>query len=179
MSGIHDEIMEYVQGLLQDALIDNIDPSDEARAGVVKLGELQGEPEPDTARISVTVHENDPDGFDFAGRGSWADKVDQVECGGALTWLRRFTVKARCLLESTHESLAVARRIQSTVKERIEEALLGALFVGVASYDEYVSRGPLGEGMSVDMLQAGGPTSYDMQVKIRFEVLTTRTGVFQ
>ena len=46
---------------LQTALIDDIDPADNVRAGVVMAGPLQGNPIPDIARISVTVSENDPD----------------------------------------------------------------------------------------------------------------------
>jgi len=178
MSGIHKAIMDRVETVLQTALIDNIDPADIAIAGVVKQGPLQGDPEPDTARVSVTIHENDPGNFDE--NEEWADKIDMLECGGAITWARRFTVKIRCLLELSQEDLATARQIASTVKERAEIALLSELFTGVVSGNERVSRGVFAETLSTQMRQSGGPPdAYDFHIKIRFDVLSTRTGVYQ
>jgi len=177
MSGIHKAIMDRVETVLQAALIDDIDPADIAIAGVVKQGPLQGDPEPDTARIAVTIHENDPGNFDQ--NEEWADKVEFLECGGAVTWARRFTVKIRCLLEMTREDLATSRQIASTVKERAEMALLGEPFINIASGNERVSRGAFSDSFHGQMRQSGGPPdSYDFRIKIRFDVLTTRTGVY-
>jgi len=177
MSGIHKAIMDRIETVLQAALIDDIDESDIAIAGVVKQGPLQGEPEPDEARISVTIHENDPDNFDQ--NEEWSDKIDFLECGGAITWVRRFTVKIRCLLEMSREDLATARQIASTIKERAEMALLGELFTGVSSGNEYVSRGPFADSFQGQVRQSGGPPdAYDFRIKIRFDLLTTRTGVY-
>lgn len=184
MSGIHDAVMLYTAAYLTEALVTvplAADPDDVAAAGAVVRGPLQGDPDPDEARISIDIYENDPDSFEGSGtRGLWVDEVYEVECGGAVTWSRKFTVKARCLLETTKENLNEGRSIASTVKERIETAILRNLYSGVQSGDEYVSRGPLADSISTEMLQAGGPPdAYDFHIKVRFELLTTRTGVFQ
>ncbi len=180
MSGIHDLILLYVRDALQKALMDDVPEDDKARAGVIFIGPLQGSPTPDDARISVTLHENDLDaaapGVASGLKGEWVDEVDEIECGGASTWVRRFTVKARCLLVNSAESLDEARTIASTVRERIEDTLSRLPFTGVANASEYVSRGVLSDEMAGEMLQAGGPEAYDYQIKVRFSVLTTRNG---
>jgi hypothetical protein len=180
MSGIHDAVLEHVRDALEVALITNIAEEDLARAGVVLIGPIQDEPAPDTARISVTLHENDPDRLIKAVTGmtdDWSDEIDEIEIGGAVTHLRRFTLKARCLLVNTAEELDVARSIASTVRERCEITLTTLSFSGVTSGTEYISRGILAEDMTGEMLQAGGPGAYDYHIKIRFSVLTTRIGV--
>lgn len=179
---IHDEILRTVETALNTALITTPGTSDVAAAGIVKLGNLQGEPDPDNARISVTLHENDPDRFISGAvtglKDDWSDKVEFVEIGGATTWTRKFTVKARCLLEQSKEELTEAREIASTVRSRLEHALAGISFDGVSytgDYYEYVSRGIISEALQGEMLQAGGPPdSYDYFIKFRFDVLTTR-----
>lgn len=175
---IHDAILQVVKDALQYSLIDGVDPDDDAIAGVIKLGDLQGDPDPDIARISVTLHENDPDGF-ISGMPTgmsekWSDEVDEWEIGGVVTWKRRFTVKARCLLDASKEDLATARQIASTVRERIEHALPRISFGSVSQNGEYVSRGITSDALKGEMLQSGGPPdSYDYFIKVRFEVLTT------
>jgi len=178
---IHDAILEHLQGVLKAALIDNIAEDDPSRAGVVVLGPLQGDPmDPDVARISVTLHENDPQDMESS---AWDDQVADfedggIEIGGAVTTERRFTARARCLFENSGEDLQTARRIASTVRSRIEKALLSTTFGGVADDDEYVSRGILSRQLYGRMFQAGGPPdAYDFHINIRFEVLTTKTGV--
>jgi len=175
---IHDVILNYVRDELQDALIDSIPTDDTARAGIVMLGPLQGDPNPDDARISVTIHENDPDryyGDKTMGPPIWADEVSYIECGGSITWKRRFTVKARCLLVATQEDLTSTREIASTVRSRIETALLGMSLSGLAYEDEYVSKPSFNQHLRGEMVQAGGPPdAYDYHIKILFEVETTR-----
>lgn len=176
MSGIHDAVLLATQVMLQKALITDIAEEDPARAGVVKIGPLQGEPEPDDARISVCIYENDPD--DISG-SEWQDNVLHVECGGVVTFERRFTIKGRMLLVNTREALAASRAIASTLKERIEIALLREQYVGVTSGNEYVARGPLADAVVSSLRQGGGPPdAFDISFKIRFDILTTRTGVF-
>ena len=180
--GIHNEILELVQSELEAALIDNVSTSDTARAGVVKLGPLQGDPEPDEARISVTLHENDPDIVYKSGTTSqdeWLDEVVEVEIGGSasVTWARRFSVKARVLLDETQEELAEAREIASIVRSRIEHTLMRISFSGTTYDNETVVRGIYAPGISGEMTQAGGPGSYDYHIKVRFDVLTTMNGV--
>lgn len=174
-TGIVDLVVEYVQEKLEEALITNLASGDPQRAGVVKIGPLQGDPEPDTARISVEVHHNDPDSLD----GPWRDRIEIVEIGGVVTWSRRFTVKIRCLLDRTREVLDEAREIASGVRDKAELVLLKELFVGVATADEYVARGAMARTLQSDMVQGGGPPKdYDFHIKIYFEVWTTRTGVY-
>jgi len=176
VSGIHDAVMNRTQAMLQKALITDIGEDDPALAGVVKVGPLQGEPEPDDARISICIYENDPDDLEGA---EWQDRVTEVECGGVVTFERRFTIKGRMLLVDTGEELTVARSIASTVKERIEIALLKEQYVGIASGNEYVARGPLADAIVSNLRQGGGPPdAFDISFKIRFDILTTRTGVF-
>lgn len=177
MSGIHNEILKRLQAELQKAFIDDILVGDPTRAGVILLGPLQGDPDPDVARISITLHENDPEamlGKELGGNnGSWNDEIEEVEVGSCVTWKRRFTVKARCLLEQTQENLSDAREIASTIRSRIEAALLKIKFTGIATADEYVSRNAYSEHIQGEMVQSGGPGAYDFHVKIRFEVLST------
>jgi hypothetical protein len=173
--GIVNEILEFTQVQLEAALITNISDSDPAKAGVVKIGDLQGDPDPDIARISVVIHHNDPENID----GPWRDFIEIVEIGGVVTWARRFTVKIRCLLETTKETVDEARPIAAIVRDRTELALLKELFTGIQTDDEYVSRGPMATSLKSDMLQGGGPPdSYDFHIKVYFDVYTTRTGVF-
>jgi hypothetical protein len=200
---INSLILDKVVAVLQDKLIDDfaplhipdpppdpplpVAPEDPARAGVVFKGPLQGDPEPDTARISITVHENDPDNF-FSGQvtqitGDWSDEVAEVECGGGsggAIWNRRFTVKGRCLLVNSKEGLDDTREIASTVKTRIERALRGIDWSDVFEEDEnhvmieYVSRPVL--SMRSEAVQGGGPPdSYDYFIKVRFDVQTIET----
>ena len=177
---IHEEILDYLQAALVTALIDSVVTDDPARVGVVKLGPLQGDPDPDAARISIELYENDPDN-EVKGSGiggmtwGWQDEVYEIECGGSITWIRRFTIKSRCLLESTGEELLAAKRIASTVRSRIERTLLGLSFSGVESEDEYVARGPFSEDIASETVQAGGPPdAFDFNIKMRFTLLTTQ-----
>ena len=172
--GIHNEIMKVVAASLQATMITNIPMGDVTRAGVVQLGPLQGDPDPDEARISVTIHENDPDlGGEFKLTTEWSDDVADIECGGAVTFSRCFTARCRCLLVNTGESLAGAREIASTVRDRIEKTLLDTDFSDVSFGSESVSRGVLSAFIKSEMLQSGGPESYDFHIKVRFDVLTT------
>jgi hypothetical protein len=176
MSGIHHEIIKHVHAALTASLITNVDEDDAAIAGVIQYGPLQGEPmDPDEARISVTIHENDPDKFlngAITGLDSnWSDEVYDAEVGGATTWRRRFTIKARCLLENTQEVLL---DVASILRDRIEDTLLTLSFSGVQTSNEYVARPVVAEEMKSEMLQGGGPEAYDYNIKVRFEVLTTK-----
>lgn len=182
---IHKAIMDYVKARLERDLITAVssdgNPANEGTIpGAIKLGPLQGDPDPDIARISAEVYENDPD-QEIKGSGisqtdrPWKDTIELVEVGGGITWRRRFTVKVRVLLESSREDLENARRIASTVRSRVERSLMRMSFNGVESEGEYVSLGPFSDELVSEMLQAGGPPdAYDFFVKIKFEVLTTQ-----
>lgn len=175
---IHKKIMDRVQRYLEDNMIDALQPADPSRAYLVKLGPLQGDPDPDEARIFLTIHENDPDTFVTGTvtsfEGKWQDDIDEYEIGGpaVATWNRRFTVKARLLLEQTREGEDEARELASTVRTRIEHLLPRISFSGISEDGEYVSepiRTVLGE-----MIGAGGPPdSYDFLIKVRFSLKTT------
>lgn len=180
MSAIHYQIMDLVERKLQKVLIDDIEPLDPTRVGVVKQGDLQGDPiDPDEARIYVQIYENDPDKFVTGAvtgmRDEWADRVLFTEIGGATTWIRRFTIKARCLLVDTQEDLMDGREIASTVRSRIEHALPEIAFTSVdPDQDEYVARRIVSNRLRSEMFQAGGPPdSYDFHIKVRFDLLTT------
>ncbi len=179
---IHNQILEHLRDKLTADLITSIIPADKSVPGVIKIGALQGDPSPEVARISVTLYTNDPDkivggGVTAMGR-SWDDEVEEVEIGGAITHKRRFTIKASCLYVETREAEEEMRSISSLVRERLEVSLLKMSFAGVSSGDEYVSRGVTSEELHGEMLQAGGPPdAYQYEIKIRFSVLTTRTGV--
>ena len=177
---IHQAIIDHTVTLLQKTMIDDLLSTDSTRAGVVKKGDLQGEPDPDVARISVTIHENDPDSIIGGGissmSDSWKDEVIEVEVGGGRTWSRKFTVKIRCLLDRTRESLSIAQSIASTVKERLEEAILSDPFSNIVDGGQYVARGPFADTFQSEMIQSGGPPdSYDYFIKVRFDVWTSNT----
>ncbi len=182
--GIHDQVLEYVRDALISALITGVPDGDPTKAGAVKIGHLQGEPGPDEARISVTVHENDPDKFVSGSLtsidGSWDDEPLEIEVGGSLTTDRKFTIKGRCLFEGTRENLDTARAITSAVRDRVERTILRLSFAGIATVDEFVARGAASTDIQSETLQAGGPPdAYDYHFKIRFSILTTRNGVTQ
>ena len=175
-------IMEHLRDELQAGLIDHIPADDPTRAGAVKIGPFQGNPSPEEARISVSIHENDPDGIVKGGvsgmSGDWSDEMDLIECGGAATMSRRFCIKVRCLFVKTGEAEDAAREIASTVRSRIERLLKKMSFNGVRTEDEYVARGVLSEDLKVEMMQAGGPPdAFDYIIKFHFSVLTTQTGL--
>jgi hypothetical protein len=176
------KILEHLRAGMQAGLIDNVPEGDPARAGYVKIGPYQGDPTPDEGRITISIHENDPDsivksgvtGFD----DDWPDEVSLVECGGAATTTRRFTIKARCLFVKTNEPEDAARTIASTVRSRIETILKKMRFNGVSTDDEYVSRGVVATDLRGEQTQAGGPPdAFDYIIKVRFSVLTTQTGL--
>ena len=176
---IHDSILNTVKDALEQAMITDVGSGDSAVVGIIKLGDLQGEPDPDTARISMRLYENDPDRFISGAvtglKDDWSDEVVEVEIGGATTWRRKFTIKARCLLESTKEGLTDTREIASTVRSRLEHALPYISFSTVEYDGEYVARGIVSDTLRGEMIQSGGPPdSYDYFIKFRFDVLTTR-----
>jgi hypothetical protein len=182
---IHDAILERVRAELADALIMSLPSDDSTRAGVVKIGPLQGDPDPDVARISVELYANDPDQELGISAGSskaetWDDRVEECEVGGGVLWSRRFTVKARCLFETTQEDSDTARKIAMSVRSRIEKSLLGIRFGGLSSENETVIRGVFSENLRSSTTQSGGPPdAYDYFIKVRYEVLTyERVGVF-
>lgn len=187
--GIHAEIIEYVEEALKDALLEDISWANPAvgattgdtKAGVVQIGPIQGDPDLDEARIVVTIHENDPQAFHSGPltgmSGGWNDEIYLVEIGGATTMKRRFTVRGRCLLEQTAETTDEARDVASTLRSRIEHTLLGLRFTGVSSSNESVTMPVRSDSISSELYQSGGPDAYDFHIKVRFEVLTTITGV--
>lgn len=185
---IHKSIMDYVKTRLERDLVaaympdsaGNINPTDDAIPGAIKTGPLQGDPDPDVARISVELYENDPD-QEIKGSGissstePWQDKIEEIEIGGGITWRRRFTVKVRVLLEGTREDLENARRIASTVRSRVEKSIMQMRFADVGSDGEMVTMGPFSDDLLSEMVQAGGPPdAYDFFIKVKFEVLTTQ-----
>lgn len=180
---IHDLITGRLVEVLTACLIDEVEEDDPTRVGVVMRGPLQGDPDPDQARIAVEIYESDPDNFHSGAvtslTGPWNDEIEETEMGGdhgGATWNRRFTIKVRLLFVSTKEDLDTARLIASTVRSRIEKAILTANWSGVATSDEYVERGAVKDTMRSEAMQSGGPPdSYDYFVKIRFDVQTTMT----
>jgi hypothetical protein len=176
---IHDAIILALTEALSVATQDLIPMDDTTRAGAVGPGPMQGNPDPDVARIAINIFENDPDAFYNSGasgmKDSWPDVVEEIECGGSITWKRRFTVTARCLLVNTQEDLLATRAIASKVRSRIEQTLLAFQGTGITDADtgEYVSLGVFGDTLKGEMIQAGGPDAYDYHIKVRFELQTT------
>jgi len=176
---IHDAVLHKIYTCLQKSCIDDLLITDPTRAGVIMIGPLQGNPDPDVARISITIHENDPDRSmgGVARTRIWQDEVINMEMGdghGCATWSRKFSVKARCLLESSREEIAAARDISSTVRSRIEKTLRDIDFAGVETAAEYVSQGIMTYLLKSETLQSGGPPdAFDFHSKIKFEIWTT------
>lgn len=178
---IHDAIMNHVRDNLETVLFAAYPVGHPVRPGVVKLGPLMGDPlDPEEARIVVTVYEND---YDEKDSFVWCDEPASeeyggLEIGGGITWRRRFTVKADCYFERTRETLADARKITGALKSKLEATLLEMSFSGVSVGSESVSRGPVGYEFRSTVRQGGGPPdAFQFKIKIRFEVLTSRTGV--
>ena len=140
MLSIHQQIMDKLEDELQAAIIDDILFNNDTQAGVVKQGPLQGDPEPDDARISVEIHENDPDSSYGTGNVSsmgegWTDEVDEVEIGGNTIWSRKFTVKGRCLFDNTGETLQEAQQISRVLRNRLEDTILNISWAGIQTID--------------------------------------------
>lgn len=180
-SNIHYAVMEHVKTTLEEVLYAAYPAGDPLRPGVIKLGPLMGEPmDPEEARIVICIYENDRDEKDTF---QWcdepaSDEYGGIEIGGGITWLRRFTLEGDCYFERTREDIDAARKIAGLLKAKLEDILLGMSFSGIAVDNEYVSRGPVGFGLYSTTRQSGGPPdAYQFHIKIRFEVLTTRTGV--
>lgn len=176
-TGIHGQILNRIQSSLQYDMIDRLASTDATRAGVVKQGDLQGEPDPDIARISITLYENDPDsaisGAVSELKRKWNDEIYDVEIGGTVIWRRRFCVKVRFLFENTKEGLMDARDIVSTVRSRLENSLMRISFSGVNTEWEFVSRGIVSPQLGEALQSGGPPDSYDFFAKYRIELLTT------
>jgi hypothetical protein len=177
MSSIQDAILAKLFAELTQKLITDID--DTTKAGVIKIGELQGEPDPDVARISVMLFVNDPDQeIKNSGIGNspeaWDDTIYETEIGGGIIWKRRFTVKCRCLFTNTKEDAATSRSIATTLKQRIEQTILGTNFGGISVNGARVSMGAFGDALRSEMVFSGGPPdSFDYHIKTRFQVLTS------
>jgi len=175
---IHDAILEHVRSNFETDLIDNV--SDDAKVHQVILGPVQDDPDVADARLSVTLHENDPDGVYKPGNtnmtNEWVDDVAEIECSGSITMYRRFTAMARVLLASTGETLSETRDIASKLRSRMETSLLTMRFTGVtdAETGEFVSKRVFNYALRGEMIQAGGPEAYDYHIKVRFQVETTR-----
>lgn len=168
---ITNSLLHVFKAQLQKVCIDDVPLSDTSRAGVVKIGPLQGEPEPDVARISITVHPNDPDR-----PTKMLDKVIEVNIPCSQIWNRYFTIKYRILLEPTHENLEQALTIASTVKARVEHAISSATYGSIRTSTESVQRGCQDVSSRHSLLQGGGPPdSFDFQGKFMFTIMTETT----
>jgi len=158
------DILNYFVAQLQATCIDPFPDSDPSKAGVVKLGPLQGEPEPDVARISIEVHQNDPDDLE-----RWLDEVVEVEIPNAAIWSRKFTIKYQLLLDSTSEALIPALTLGSIIKERIERTIFKAKYAGVPD----VVRGAIATKSVSQLIHGGGPPDiYNITGRFQFDVLT-------
>jgi hypothetical protein len=152
---------------LTEVMITNVDESDPTRAGAVKVGPLQGEPDVDVARISVEIYHNDPENPE-----EWVDEIVEWEMPRNPIWARRFTILWRALLVDTREELAEALDIASTLKARIEGTLFDMSWVVTADDESVV--GPMLDDMTSEMIQGGGPGEHDWSGKVMFDVLTMR-----
>jgi hypothetical protein len=173
---IHAAIMQKVMDELKPVLIDSIDPEDDTRVGYLGLGLMQGYPiEREDARISVTIHENDPDDFEKHDPHGmffiWKDEMDYPQEFNTVTWIRRFTVRVRCYFGRSKEGLVRARQIASVVRTRVEHTLTGVSFASIEVDGETVCL-PVFE-MRGETGQFGyAPDEYDFYEKVRFAVKT-------
>jgi len=186
MSGIHSLIMETIEAYLEAHINDGLTVDDPEYVSLAKLGPLQGDPDPDEARVFVTIFENDPDKF-ISGAvtsfsSSWIDEIVDTEVGLSdeqvvTTWVRRFVLKARLLLEQTGENEVEARRLASCIRTKIEHLLPKISFSSIKEDDEFVSKRITNDDIQGEMIGAGGPPdSYDFMIKIRFSLWTTTGG---
>ena len=175
--GITYTILKRTETHLQKVLMDDVAVDDPARPGWVGIGELQGEPlDPDEARISVTLHENDPDDFEERDpRGiEWYshDETDFMqEIGPTWTMIRRFTIKVRSLFDTSQESREDARRYNSMVIDKIVHEIMNVDLANIDFNGEYVSM-PYYR-IEKEIGQFGGPDAYDFYSKVRWSLKTT------
>jgi hypothetical protein len=166
MTTASDAIKTALQAHLENKLIAEIAEDDVARASVVKIGPLQGEPELEDAPLSVEIYQNDPEKPD-----EWFDEIIEWEMPRTAVWSRKFVILYRVLLTETGESLAQGLAIASTLKSRIEYALNTMAWGDVVASDESIETCPLDDMVS-KLDQGGGPNEYDYSGKIRFTVIT-------
>ncbi len=175
-------VLEKTRDELIRMLYTEISGDDLGRTNVIKIGFLQGDPDPDEARVSVTIFPNDPD-QEIRGSAighapaAWDDTIFEEEVGSVLTWSRKYTVKARCLFTTGAEAddEAIARGIAATIKQRLEKAILKINYGGISSDTEFVCRSASSSSLRSSFVQSGGPGAYDFYIKVRFDVLTTTT----
>lgn len=164
------EILNHIKDHIQLVMIDQeTDPV--YRLGVVKRGPLNGEPEPDVARLYATLFSNDPDE-----PKEWRDEVIEQEIPCSQIWRRCYTCLWGALLEPTQESLEAASDIASYIKAKLEWSISTTKLSGLTMSDgEQVIRGCTDLGETSWMEQLGGPPdSYQFQGKIRFNILTRK-----
>jgi hypothetical protein len=166
MSTFTDVAKAGLQAHLENKLITEIDEDDVARADVVKVGPLQGEPELEDAPLSVEIYTNDPEKPD-----EWHDEIVEWQMPRTAVWSRKFTVFYRVQLAETGESLAEAEAIASTLRSRIEVALNMMDWGSLPIDGESIEACPLDDMLSMQA-QGGGPNEYDYSGKIRFSILT-------
>ncbi len=164
---ITEATLQHLQTTLEKALITDIDGESPDRAGAVKIGQLQGDPDVDLARISVEIYPNDPQK-----PGEWEDEIIEWEMPRTAIWSRKFCILYRALLADSREDLDESVNIASVIKDRIEYTLNSMDYTGVSFGTERIIGCPV-EHMLSEISQGGGPEEYDWSGKILFEVLTS------
>ena len=166
MTTATEAIKTALQTHLENALITAIPEDDPARADVVKIGPLQGDPEIEDAPLSVEIYQNDPEDLE-----EWWDEIIEWEMPRTAIWSRKFSIQWRALLTELGEPLAEAVAIVSTLKSRLEIALNTMCWTDIEADGEFIDGCSL-EEMESRIDQGGGPNEYDYSGKIRFAVLT-------
>lgn len=159
-------MLNLIHDTLEQELITNISVDDPARADIVKIGPLQGEPELEDAPISIEVYHSDPQNPE-----EWVDEIIEYEMPNTAIWKRKFTVLVRALLVESGASLSESLDIISDVMYRAESAIRHIDWGSVSTEIEYPMGCPADEIQS-ETEQGGGPGEYDWSGKIRFSVLT-------
>lgn len=156
----------HVRDHLTEQLITNIDASDDARVDVVKLGHLQGEPDPDDAPISVEVHHGDPEYPD-----DWVDEVVDYEMPSSRIYKRRFCLIIRCLLVDSGLDLEDAAGVMSTVLSRCEAGIVSVDWSTLVLTGNHTIVGCVEDVISRS-IQGGGPDEHDWLGKVWWSILT-------
>lgn len=179
MVTIHEKILDAAVLDLTDAFAGLAE--DEA-AGVIKIGNLQDDPEKN--RNSITIHVGDADA-----PGSWDDnthargdnaldryayQAEAFEVGGGSLWWRRFSVKYSFFFTRSKEDQRLAAVLASTTRARIEKAIsLSGRIPGLTD-DNGETAIKIVVVTSGDVEGGGPPAAYIHRGKVRWQVQTGR-----
>jgi len=170
MTGIDDLILQalvsHISAKTQTGITGN------SKAGLVRQGPLQDDPETIENGISILVYVNDPN--DPSGWRHIRDRIQEIGTGQNQYWVRRYSVQALCQFTRTGYTDTQAQAIASEVMGRLQKALVGIRDALQGITDDFGETvyAPCNGVAWVRVTKAGGPpneyvweTFYGLEVK--------------